>query len=279
MILRAIFVDGCFHADPHPGNVLLLPDGDVGLVDFGMVGYLSEARRVEFIDLLFAAVGRNVDECVRILLRWSDGDRETENEFLHRDCTAFIDRYHDVSLADLNVTDLLTDLTALLRENNLFLPGDVALLIKAFITLDGLGRLLDPDFVMLRHVEPLARSAWREQHSPSAVIGRGASEVRAILSALPRDLRELARCARLGQMHVQVGVDQLEQFGHKLDRSTNRLTVGLVTSALIVGTAISLTVDGGPRLAGIPLFGLLGFSSSIAAGIWLLWSILRSRKT
>ena len=105
---------------------------------------------------------------------------------------------------------------------------------------------------------------------------RGARELRALLTTLPRDLRQLALQVRRGRIHVEVDLERPDQFGQKLDKSANRMTVGLVTAALIVGTAISLTVSGGPRLAGLPLFGFLGFASSTAAGVWLLWSILRS---
>ena len=275
-VLRMVFVDGCFHADPHPGNVIMLSDGRLGLVDFGMVGVLSEARRLEFLDLLLAVVARDVAEAVETLLGWSGGDVDVE--LLTQDCTAFIDRYHGLPLKELDTSRFLDDLTSLLRENDLFLPNDVALLLKVFITLDSLGRQLDPDFVMAAHIEPFAKQAWYEQNSPPAVMRRGAKEIQAILTSLPRDLRRLILRARRGQIHVHVDIERLDHFGQKLDHSANRLTVGLVTAALIVGTAISLTVSGEPRFAGLPLFGFLGFTSSIAAGVWLLWSILRSRK-
>ena len=272
--LRMIFVDGRFHADPHPGNVILLDDGRLGLVDFGLVGVLSESRRLEFLGLLRAVVARDVDEAVDILAEWSEGN--VRLDFLTQDCAAFIDRYYGLPLQELDTSDLLEDLMALLRENDLFLPNDVAALLKVFVTLESLGRQLDPSFVMAAHVEPFARQAWREQHSPAVLMQRGAREVRGILSALPRDLRQLMLRMRRGQVHLSIDLEKLDHFAQKLDRSANRMTVGVVTAALIVGTAISLTVPGGPHLFGLPLFGFLGFTSSIAAGVWLLWSIARS---
>ena len=276
-MLRMIFVDGCFHADPHPGNVILMRGGMLGLVDFGMVGYLSEGRRVEFLDLLLATVSRHEDDVVDILLSWSNGDVDVR--LLRQDCAAFLDRYHGIRLSQLDIGALLSDLAALLRENDLFLPNDVALLLKVFVTLEGLGRRLDPDFEMAVHVEPFATSAWREHHSPGAVVRRGAREVGALLATLPRDLHGLAARIRQGRLHVEVDVGHLNELGHRLDRSANRLTVGLVTAALIVGTAISLTLTGGPRVYDLPVFGVLAFLSSVAAGVWLLWSILRSGRS
>jgi ubiquinone biosynthesis protein len=273
-MLRAILVEGFFHADPHPGNVVLLPDGRIGLLDFGMVGALSESRRLELLDLFLAVGLRDVDQAVDTLVGWSDGAVDTE--LLGQECAAFIDRYSGLPLRAVNATEVLGDLTALLRENDLFLPSDVAVLIKVFITLDGLGRLLDPDFVMATHVEPFARRAWSEQRSTAAVLRRGVREVGALLTTLPRGVRDLLLQIRRGRIQVDIDVARLERFGHTIDRSANRVTVGLVTAALIVGTSISLTVAGGPTVLGLPLFGFLGFTSSILAGVWLLWSILRS---
>jgi len=273
-ILRMVFVDGCYHADPHPGNVILLPDGRVGLVDFGMVGFLSTARRLEFLELLHAVATRQVEAAVEVLLGWSDGDADLD--LLSQDCAAFLDRYHQLPLKRLDVSALFGDLFTLLRENDLSLPGDVAGLLKVFVTLDGLGRLVDPEFVMATRVEPFARSAWDAQRSPGAVAQRGLSELGTLLARLPRDLRKTAARARRGQLRLEIDVERLDTFGQRVARSANRITMGLVTAALIVGTAVSLTVSGGPELLGLPAFGLLGFASSIATGLWLLWSIHRS---
>ena len=276
-VLATVFVDGCFHADPHPGNLILLADGRLGLVDFGMVGHLSEARRFEFLNILFAVASRDVDEVVETVLDWSNG--EVDVEALTLDCAAFIDRYTGLPLRELDAGEVLRDLTAILRENDLSLPNDVALLLKVFLTLDGVGRRLDPDFVMSTYVEPFAVAAVRAHHSPGAIARRGAKEVRSFLTGLPRDLRHLSELARRGRIRIDIDIERLERFGQKLDSSANRVTVGLVTAALIVGTSISLTVPGEPSVAGLPLFGFLGFSSSILAGFWLLWSIIRSKKS
>lgn len=274
-VLRMVLVDGFFHADPHPGNIVLLEDERVGLLDFGMVGRLNEARRIEFLRLMLAVVERNDTDVVDILLGWSHGDG-TDVELLAQDCSAFIDAYHGVELKDLDVRMLLADITGILRNNDLFMPQDVALLIKVFVTLESMGRALDPEFVMAEHIEPFARQALQDHGSPLAIMQRGTREMRRVLSDLPRDLRKLVRGLSRGNLRVDVGVNDLDRFGAQLDRSANRVTMGLVTAAFIVGTSIALTVSGGPRIFGLPAFALLCFLSSLVAGIWLLWSIARS---
>lgn len=273
-MLRTILVHGCFHADPHPGNVILLEGGRLGLIDFGMVGYLSESRRREFLALIGAIVAHDVDQAVDTLIGWSDG--EVEIDLLAQDCASFMDRYHGQPLGEIDAGALLADLSAMLRENDLFLPSDVAMLLKVFLTLDSLGLELDPGFVLATHLEPFAELAWREQHSPISAVRRGAKDVGAMLSGLPRDLRSLLLQVRRGRIHIEVDVERLDRFGQRLEKSANRVTVGLVTAALIVGTAISLTVSGGPLVLGLPVFGFVGFASSLLAGVWLLLSLLRS---
>ena len=275
-VLEMVLVHGFFHADPHPGNVFLLEGGRIGLCDFGMVGRLSQSRRIEFLKLLAAVVDRREGEVVDVLLAWSQGNG-TDLDLLTQDCGAFVDRYHGISLRELDVGRLLGDVTSLLRDNDLFLPADVALLIKVFVTLEALGRSLDPDFVMSERIEPFAREALRAHASPGAVIGRGAREAGRLLIDAPRELRKLVGELSRGHMRMEVGVRDFERFAGRIDKSASRITMGLVTSALIVGTAIAMTVTGGPTLFGLPFFGLLGFSSSLVAGVWLLVSIARSK--
>lgn len=276
-VLRMVLVDGFFHADPHAGNLILLPSGRLGLLDFGLVGSLSEERRGEFITLLLAVVERRVDELVDLLVDWSQGGG-TDLEALREDCESFVDRYHGISLAELDVTELFGDITELLRANDLSLPSDVAQLLRVLVVLDGLGRALDPAFVMSTHVEPFARRQARVLRSPYRMLRRGSRELRSMLARLPRDLRLILSHARRGNLRIEIDLKRLDAFAHQLDRSANRITVGLITASLIVGTAIAMNVDVGPRTLGLPLFALLGFLSSTLAGFWLLWSIVRSNR-
>jgi ubiquinone biosynthesis protein len=277
VVLKMVFLDGLYHADPHAGNVLLLPGDRIGLLDFGMIGRLSDDRRAEFLRLMAAIVERKEDEMVDLLLGWST-DGEVDAELFAHDCLAFIDRYHGLTLAELDATGLLRDVAELVRENHLSLPVDVSALLKAFITLDGLGQALDPDFDMAAHVEPFARQAMRRQASPLAILRRNVRGLEFLLRDLPRDVSRVLANARRGRFRLEFDLRRLEDFGHQLDRSANRITMGLVASALIVGTAISLTVSGGPEILGLPVFATIGFLCSVVVGLGLLWSIWRAGK-
>ncbi|HZN87011.1 MAG TPA: AarF/UbiB family protein [Burkholderiales bacterium] len=277
-MLKMVLEDGFFHADPHPGNVFYLPGDRVAFIDFGMVGHLSERRRDELVRLLDGLVGRDAEGAVDILLEWA-GDAQVDADKLSLDVDAFIDRYHGRPLHELRMGAMLADLIALLREHRLALPPDLALVLKACVTLETYGRELDPGFHMVAHAEPFLRAATLERYGAAKLARRGWRAGRLLLDTLaelPRDLRELVRAARNGRLQVRVDLTSLARLGHQLDSAANRLAIGIVTAALIVGSAIVMTVEGGPALAGLPFFGLLGFLGALVGGAWLFVSILRS---
>jgi ubiquinone biosynthesis protein len=277
-MLKMVLEDGFFHADPHPGNVFYLPGNRVAFIDFGMAGHLSERRRDELVRLLDGLVGRDAEGVVDILLEWA-GAAQVDSEKLAADVDAFIDRYHGLPLQDLRMGAMLADMTTLLREHRLALPPDLALVLKACVTLETYGRELDPQFDMVGEAAPFLQAATLERFGPARLAKRGWRASRILLDTLadlPRDLRELVRSARNGQLQVHVDLTTLYRFGQQLDGAANRLAIGIVTAAFIVGSAIVMTVEGGPTLLGLPLFGLLGFLGAAVAGAWLLISILRS---
>jgi ubiquinone biosynthesis protein len=277
-MLKMVLEDGFFHADPHPGNVFYLPGNRVAFIDFGMAGHLSERRRDELVRLLAGLVARDADDVIDVLLDWA-GNARVDAEKLAADIDAFIDRYHGIALKDLRMGAMLADMTALLREHALALPADLALVLKACATLETYGRELDPEFDMVGEAAPLLRAATLARSGPLNLAKRGWHTLAAlgdILGDLPRDLRELARSARRGRLQAHVDVTGLPAFGRQLDTAANRLAIGIVTAAMIVGSSIVMTIEGGPLLFGMPLFGALGFAGAFVGGAWLFVSILRS---
>jgi ubiquinone biosynthesis protein len=277
-MLKMVLEDGFFHADPHPGNVFYLPGNRVAFIDFGMAGHLSERRRDELVRLLDGLVGRDADGVVDVLLDWAGTERIDAGR-LAVDVDALIDRYHGIALQDLRMGAMLADMTALLREHSLALPADLALVLKACVTLETYGRELDPAFDMVGEAAPFLRAATLARSGPAALAKRGwraAAALAGIAGDLPQDLRELIRAARSGRLQMHVDLTSLQSFGRQVDTSANRLAIGIVTAALIVGSAIVMTIEGGPTLLGLPFFGLAGFVGAVLAGAWLLVSILRS---
>lgn len=277
-VLKMILEDGFFHADPHPGNLYCLPDNRIVFIDFGMTGHLSERRREQLIDVIRGLIVRDTEQIINVMFDWAGGVQiQTEN--LASDIDAFLDNYHSVPLKQLNIAAMLTDLTVIMRDYELILPPDLALLIKVFITLEGLGRQLDPDFDMATEATPFYQNAMLARYQPAVLAKRSWKnilELANILSSLPSDLRHLFRSVRRGAIQLSIEITSLDRFANELDRAASRITVGLVTSALIIGTSIVITVEGGPKLFGLPLLGLFGFIGAGIGGTWLLISIWHS---
>jgi ubiquinone biosynthesis protein len=279
-VLRMVLEHGYFHADPHPGNVLFLPDNRIGMIDFGMVGMLTHIRRHQIVDLLHALTSKDEQGLLQVLLDWS-GESVGDEDRLAYDVTELLQSYDDLQLKDVKIGALLNDITALMRDNNLVLPSDLTLLFKTLITLEGLGQQLDPEFHMIDQVTPFVQRIIQQRYTPQALLARGRKSVRETLEVLadvPRDLRHLLRDARRGRVKIDLDLKRLDHFGHQLDRASNRVTMGILTASLVVGSSIIMTVEGGPQLFGLPFFGLLGFLIAFFNSLWIIFSIWRSGK-
>lgn len=279
-VLKMIVEDGLFHADPHNGNVFYLPGNRIAFIDFGMVGRLTESRREQLTRLLLGMVKRDPRKVVDVMLDWT-GEGLVDEEGLVQDIQAFVDQYHGLSMKQLNLAVMLTDMVGILRHHQVALPADLTLLVKAFISLNGMGRELDPDFNMVQEALPVLERAMRQRYSPSALVKRGwqsISEAMSLATGLPEDLSRLLRAARRGKLEIHIDVTHLKRVGTQLESATNRLVVGIVVAALIIGSSIVMTVPGGPTLAGLPFFGVLGFAGAVLGSLWLLVSIARSSR-
>lgn len=280
-VLKMIVEDGFFHADPHPGNVFYLPGDRLAFIDFGMVGRLSQRRRDELLRLLMGLVQREPQAVADVLLDWTGDGHGANLAQLEAEIEGFVDQYHGTPLAQLSLGGMLSDVTAILREHRLALPADLALLIKAFISLESMGRGLDPDFHMATEALPLLRGVVRARWQPRTIgqrAWRALSRGLSLAEQLPHDFSRLLRSARRGRLQVGLELAHLKRVGDQLDRAASRLALALVVAALIIGSSIVMTVSGGPTLLGLPAFGLLGFVGAVVGGLWLLRSVWRSHR-
>ncbi|WP_255440117.1 ABC1 kinase family protein [Caenimonas sedimenti] len=248
-VLKMIVEDGFFHADPHPGNVFYLQDHRVAFIDFGMVGHLTEERRLQLAQLLVGLVRHEAGMVADVLLAWT-GDEAADKADLVAEIEDFVARYSGVSLRQLRFGGMLNEVLAILRGHHLALPSDLGLLIKAFITLEGMGRDLDPDFDMAAEALPVLERALRAHYAPEQVLRRGWASMRSLLadvSSMPGELAALLRALRRGRLDIHVDVPAVRAVGTQIDRAATRLAVGIVVAALIIGSSIVMTVPGGPQ--------------------------------
>lgn len=279
-VLKMIVEDGFFHADPHPGNVFYLPDNRIAFIDFGMVGRLTEERREQLIRLLLGLVQHEPKRVLDVLLDWT-GDGAQDETGLTLEIETFLDQYHGVALKQLRIGAMLSDMVAILRQHQLMLPSDMAILVKAFISLEGMGRELDPDFDIAGEAMPMLEHALRARYTPATLAKRGwraIMEALTLISGLPHDLSRLLRAARRGRLEIHIEIAHLKHVGNQLDGAVNRLSVGLIVAALIIGSSIVMTVPDTLKIFGLPFFGLAGIICASIGGLWLLLSIWRSNR-
>jgi len=281
--LKMILIDGFFHADPHPGNVFYLTDNRVAIVDCGMVGRLSPVRRNQVVDLLAGLARLDEEPMVEVLLDWG-GDPYVDEEKLAADVNELVFDYEGLALKDIRIAVLLRRFAAIVREHSIVLPADLGLLFKALISLEGLGRQYDPDFRIVDHLRAPLRLAMLERDRPAAAMQRGRANLAGIVNlvgSVPRDIARLLRDARRGKFRVDLDLKRLDDFGYRLDRTMDRITMGIMTASLVIGSAIVLTVSGGPVVFGVPVLpalGLIGYTIAFFNSLWIIIGIWRSGK-
>jgi ubiquinone biosynthesis protein len=278
-----ILIDGFFHADPHPGNVLFLPGNRIVMIDCGMVGRLSPIRRSQVVDLLSGLARLDEEAMLDVLLDWA-GDAYVDEARLAADVNELVYDYEGVPLKEIRIGALVREFAAIIRRHSIVLPPDLTLMFKALITMEGLGRQFDPEFHILDHLTPMLRRALAERYKPAGLVRRGRNtlaQVASLVTSVPRDLARLLRDARRGKTRIDLDLKRLDHFGRQLDRTIDRATMGIMTASLVIGSSIVMTVSGGPDVFGIPLltaFGVVGYVVAFMNSMWIIVGMWRSGK-
>jgi ubiquinone biosynthesis protein len=282
-VLKMILVDGFFHADPHPGNVLYLRGNRIALIDFGMVGRLTVTRRNQIVELLAGVAGHDEEAMLDVIMEWA-GEGLIDEAALAADVGELAFDFADVQLKDFRLGALLQRLAALMREHSIVMPADLTMMFKALISLEGLGRQYDPEFKLVERLKPFLDEARVERYQPVALVRRGRANVEqflGLMASVPRDIARLLRDARRGRMRIDLDLKRLDSFGQKLDAAIDRITIGLMTASLVVGSSIVMTVQGGPKVLGVPvltMLGLIGYVAAFFNSVWIIFSIWRANR-
>jgi ubiquinone biosynthesis protein len=280
--LKQILTHGFFHADPHPGNVIFLPDHRMVMLDFGMVGRLSPQRRTQVTDLLAGLARMEEEAMIEVLLDWA-GDAYVDEAKLRADVDELVFDYEDVPLKSIRIGNVVRHFSAIVRDHSIVLPSDLSMMLKALITLEGLGRQYDPDVNIIDHLAPLLRSALDERYQPAQLWRRGRGAVASLLNvagSVPRDFARLLREARRGKVRIDLDLKRLDQFAERMERTIDRGTMGVMTASLVIGSAIVMSVPDGPTVFGIPLLttiGLAGYTVAFVNSLWIIYGMWRSR--
>jgi ubiquinone biosynthesis protein len=278
-ILKQIFEDGFFHADPHPGNIFIRGNNTIVPVDFGMMGRLDDYLMEQVSDLLIAAVQKDADLIIRVLINLGALSDDRDARSLRVDITNFIDRYYGVSLKKMNMQNLVSDVFEVVTRHELRTPSNLLLLMKTLGTYEDLARKLDPEFDIFSLARPyVSKLMWRRLNI-NKIAYEGLKALRDLYDLLknaPRETELLLRKIKRGQFAIELQDRGLQNLMLEVDRASNRIAFSLIIAALIVGSSLILNFQTGPQLFGFPLFGMLGFVFAGILGVWLVIAILRS---
>jgi ubiquinone biosynthesis protein len=281
--LRQIFVDGFYQADPHPANLLVVGER-IGLLDFGNVGHLTVHQKQLLGDMFLQILDEDTEGVARTVVRMGAIRRRPSLEAMERDLQRLLIRYWGISLEDLPVGEMLAEIFKTAYQHNVYLPGDLALLARTIITMEGTARMLDPEFVLVDAVRPFAMRMVRERFQPVTAGRRALRALRQaadLAQAFPRRLDDLWDQLEAGDISFGVDVRRLELIINKLNSMVNRISYSVVVAALIVGSALLLL--GGREAWVMPVLGIevpvaqIVFLGAIVAGAGFIIWLIRSR--
>lgn len=277
--LEMVLKHGFFHGDPHPGNIMILPENVICMLDYGIVGRIDDEQKTFLSDILFAILKRDMDEVISLLLFAGDISDSLNIRALKRDLSNFIDSYYEIPLQEIEIGRMLIEFIEIITLYNIRIQPDLMLLAKSLVIIEGMGRNLDPDFNMVEHLRPFMEKALRQKYSARRI----SRDINSILLSyinlarnLPRDMKEIINRVNRNKFKIDLEHRGLDKFTTDFDRSVNRLSSSLILAALIIGSSIIMQTDKGLKLLGFPVFALLGYTAAGMIGLWLVYAIIRS---
>lgn len=275
--LKQVFILGFFHGDPHPGNIFVMGPKKIAFIDFGVVGYLDKGTMTFITNLFMAAARKDIDKIVNILMENDTLSPNTNIRRLKEDISFLINLYYDIPIKQLNISEIFKNIMEAAYNNRIKLPPQFTILLKSMITFEGSMKFLNPNFSISNIAKDFAKKIYLHKFDPKNIMGEMkdySEEVLYSIKYLPKQLRSLLKKMDNNEIKFQleqVGFDKLQD---ELSRMTNKLSLSLITSALIVGSSLIIQNTSGPMLWGISVFGIIGYLIASVLGIVIIISIL-----
>jgi ubiquinone biosynthesis protein len=282
LFIRQVLEFGLFHADPHPGNFFVQPDGSIALLDYGMVGRVSDEMQRHLLRAGLAAIHFDSEALAEELYALGVASTGARHSVFVRDLDHVLHRYAGSSIAEISATQVANEVTAIAFRHRLQLPSELALMLRVIVMSDGLGLKLDPGFRFLDYANPLIRERWRARHGPLALmrdLGRGAAAGLELGAELPGRLGRLLSRVERGQLELKVTHEGLGPTVREFRDMLNRLALAVLLGATIVALGLGLAIGrpaGWPQLANRLLS--LAFPLTLALGLWLVLGLWRSSR-
>jgi ubiquinone biosynthesis protein len=267
MYLDMIFRDGFYHADPHPGNLMMLPGGVVGVLDCGMVGRLDDTMRDEVESLLLSVINKDAVELTDCVMRLGSVPPDLDRDTLRAEISNFVSEHGSRSLRDFNLSVALKQMTDIVRRYHILLPSMLALMLKTLVMLEGTSRQLNPNFNLAALIEPYQVKVLKHKLSLDRVLRKIYRMYRdwdRLIDILPRDVTEILR-------RIRNGTFEMKHEHQRLESTVNRLVHGILSASFFVGSSLMLAHDVEPAPWNISIPGTFG----LLVSIFLAWRLMR----
>ncbi|MCF8068394.1 MAG: phosphotransferase [Desulfobacterales bacterium] len=278
--VRQLFEVGFFHADLHPGNVLISNGNTINLIDWGMIGRLTARDRYEVVGLISAIVEKDSRRLVDTLLAITSGHTEIDRRALERDLLGVLDSYLVDSLSDLRLGQLVLDVAEMIRQYHLQIPPDLFMMIKALVAAEGTVQLIDPDMDLVAEMRPHLKRLATQRFRPESILRSARAflfKIAAAPTQLPRRIVDIVEKMERGNLRIGFEHRNLGGLQNTLEKIFSRLTMGIILGAMVIGSSLIITTGIPPIFYGYPLLGLAGYLISAVLGLWLIFDILHNR--
>jgi len=278
LLLEQVFTHGFFHADPHPGNILILPGNRLCFLDYGMMGVLSTRHRENLGALIQGLVARDERRVASAVFRLSGYNRFENSPDIEADIANFIQDRLYRPLREIDIGQAINELTHMLVSYGIRMPSDLFLLTKAVTTIEGIGRQLSPEFDVMSHIQPFVRKQARTRANVRRLTNDFylfLLDIQSLLKELPSETRELITLLKRGEIRLKFEHRGLEGLIRSNDQISNRVVFAIVLASLIIGSSLMTLSKISPKWGEVPIIGFVGFVVSGVMGFCLLWSILK----
>jgi ubiquinone biosynthesis protein len=272
VLLKQVFEFGFFHADPHPGNLRVLPSGVIAPLDYGVFGHLDLRTRERITGLLSGLLSQDADRVIRALESLEIRRDHSDARGFRRDVAELVSAYSDLTLDSIDLGVLLRDLTGIIRTHRLTIPPDLVLLIRALVTIESVGRGLDPRFDIAAQLHPFLRDEMLRRFKPDRILSqtvRTGEDLRRIATLIPDLLSQSLESIKRGELRVVFDLQGFERMVRQLTRASNSLTLGIVIAGLFVSSSLLFRV-------GQTTLAYLGFTLALTLGAALGWNMTRN---
>jgi ubiquinone biosynthesis protein len=277
--MQQVFEDGFFHADLHPGNIFIMDDGTVAFLDFGMAGHLSSEMCDIFLDGIVALVKGDSTSFIELLRDMGCIDSYADTRSLKVDIEYFRSKYYGKALKKLDASILIEELIGILREHQVTIPHNIALLVRGTVAVEGFGLIICPDFNFNELLEPYAKKELKERFYPQNLARKACSSISGwsrLFQKAPTKISHILDHNENGYLKIKLESEDGNRLASEIDVACNRLSISLIISAMIVASSLVIQTHMKPLVGGVPFLGTFNFVIVSAFGMWLIYNVFKT---